>query len=163
MLRTGFRFHAEVQGAHEEAVLHIQGAAEHAQVQTERVEEHCEGERLAITRPLCLFQLCQKYRGIVLFSNGSVRRATYIIAYVYPRRLRPARPNASPQAICANVKALVLLLLRDVAPVVLVAKVLPRCFALTDAEASRRLLNRKLTAARTRLAWVPTRMRYWCK
>ncbi|XP_077520925.1 uncharacterized protein LOC144132405 isoform X4 [Amblyomma americanum] len=40
------------------------------------------------------------------------------------------------------------------APVVLVAKVLPRCFASTDAEASLRLLNRKLTAALKRMPCV---------
>ncbi|XP_077506702.1 uncharacterized protein LOC144115943 [Amblyomma americanum] len=82
----------------------------------------------------------------------NLKPADFVILYVGGNDL--ARPNASPQAICVNFKALVLLLLRDVAPVVLVAKVLPRCFASTDAEASRRLLNRNLTAALKRMPCV---------
>ncbi|XP_077513186.1 uncharacterized protein LOC144124425 isoform X2 [Amblyomma americanum] len=82
----------------------------------------------------------------------NLKPVDFVILYVGGNDL--ARPNASPQAICVNVKALVLLLLNGVAPVVLVAKVLPRCFASTDAEASLRLLNRKLTAALKRMPCV---------
>ncbi|XP_077485469.1 uncharacterized protein LOC144095678 [Amblyomma americanum] len=71
-----------------------------------------------------------------------------------------SRPNTSPQEICDNIKALVLQLLRDVATVVLVVKVLPRWFITTDAEVSRswlnrrHLLNRKLTATLKRMPSV---------
>ncbi|XP_077507099.1 uncharacterized protein LOC144116257 [Amblyomma americanum] len=71
-----------------------------------------------------------------------------------------SRPNTSPQEICDNIKALVLQLLRDMAPVVLVGKVLPRWFITADAEVSRtwlnrrHLLNRKLTATLKRMPSV---------
>ncbi|KAL3219358.1 hypothetical protein MRX96_030501 [Rhipicephalus microplus] len=63
----------------------------------------------------------------------------------------PLNVNAEPQEICDNIGKLVLQLQHDVAPIVYVFKVLPRCFNPEDADAERykkkaRLLNRKLTA-----------------
>ncbi|KAL3189840.1 hypothetical protein MRX96_020861 [Rhipicephalus microplus] len=62
----------------------------------------------------------------------------------------PAKVNAEPQEICDNI-GLVLQLQHDVAPIVYVFRVLPRCFNHEDADAEHnkkkaRLLNRKLTA-----------------
>ncbi|XP_077498904.1 uncharacterized protein LOC144109975 isoform X2 [Amblyomma americanum] len=59
-------------------------------------------------------------------------RADLCVVYVGGNDI--SRPNTSPQEICDNIKALVLQLLRDVAPVVLVVKVLPRWFITEDAE-----------------------------
>ncbi|XP_077498779.1 uncharacterized protein LOC144109887 [Amblyomma americanum] len=85
-------------------------------------------------------------------------RADFCVVYVGGNDI--SRPNTSPQEICDNIKALVLQLLRDVAPVVLVVKVLPRWFITADAEVSRswlnrrHLLNRKLTVTLKRMPSV---------
>nr|XP_054930702.1 uncharacterized protein LOC129386640 [Dermacentor andersoni] len=60
--------------------------------------------------------------------------------------------NMDPQEICDNIKALIVQ--RDVPPVVLVFKVLPRCLEDADAEQKmqkRRLLNHELTATLKRM------------
>ncbi|XP_075534071.1 uncharacterized protein LOC142567807 [Dermacentor variabilis] len=75
-------------------------------------------------------------------------RVDFAVLYVGGNDLES---NMDPQEIC-DIKALIVQ--RDVAPVVLVFKVLPRCLEDADAEQKmqkRRLLNRKLTATLKRM------------
>ncbi|XP_037515371.2 uncharacterized protein LOC119391794 [Rhipicephalus sanguineus] len=82
-------------------------------------------------------------------SSMRFQRVDFAILYVGGNDL--ANVNAEPQEICDNIGELVLQLQHDVAPIVYVFKVLPRCFNPEDADAERktrkaRLLNCKLTA-----------------
>ncbi|XP_075529501.1 uncharacterized protein LOC142560956 [Dermacentor variabilis] len=84
-------------------------------------------------------------------STMRFERVDFAVLYVGGNDLES---NVDPQEICDNIKALVVRLQRDVAPVVLVFKVLPRCLEGADAEQKmkkRRLLNRKLTATLKRM------------
>ncbi|KAH6920028.1 hypothetical protein HPB50_028985 [Hyalomma asiaticum] len=86
-----------------------------------------------------------------------LQRVDFCVLYVGGNDL--AKPNADPQEICDNIKELVLQLLRDVARLVYVFKVLPRSYHAEDTDAGRkahkqRLLNRKVTATLKRLPRV---------
>ncbi|KAL3217402.1 hypothetical protein MRX96_032404 [Rhipicephalus microplus] len=77
------------------------------------------------------------------------QRVNFAILYIGGNDL--ANVNVEPREICDNIGKLVLQLQYDVAPIVYVFKVLPRCFNPENADAERnkkkaRLLNRKLTA-----------------
>ncbi|KAL3207359.1 hypothetical protein MRX96_010152 [Rhipicephalus microplus] len=77
------------------------------------------------------------------------QRVNFAIFYIGGNDL--PNVNAETREICENIGKLVLQLQHDVAPIVHVFKVLPRCFNPEDADAERnkkkaRLLNRKLTA-----------------
>ncbi|KAL3170608.1 hypothetical protein MRX96_014174 [Rhipicephalus microplus] len=77
------------------------------------------------------------------------KRVDFAILYVGGNDL--AYVNAEPQEICDNIEELLLQLQHDMAPIVYIFKVLPRCFNPEDADAAHRtrkarLLNLKLTA-----------------
>ncbi|XP_075737580.1 uncharacterized protein LOC142777131 isoform X2 [Rhipicephalus microplus] len=77
------------------------------------------------------------------------KRFDFAILYVGGNNL--AYVNGEPQEICDNIEELLLQLQHNMAPIVYVFKVLPRCFNPEDADAVHRtrkacLLNRKLTA-----------------
>ncbi|KAH6926281.1 hypothetical protein HPB50_016373 [Hyalomma asiaticum] len=115
--------------------------------------------RLAASVRTCTFSFAG-FDATCLASAVSAIRLQHVdfcVLYVGGNDL--ANSDKDPQDICDSIKELVLQLHRDVARVVYVFKVLPRCYDTMDTDVGRkthkqRLLNRKLTATLKRLSYV---------
>ncbi|KAH6919631.1 hypothetical protein HPB50_029380 [Hyalomma asiaticum] len=115
--------------------------------------------RLAASVRTCTFSFAgfEATRLASAVSAIRLQHVDFCVLYVGANDL--ANSDKDPQDICDSIKELVLQLHRDVARVVYVFKVLPRCYDTVDTDAGRkthkqRLLNRKLTATLKRLSYV---------